>query len=139
VIELCAGEGRRGMMWWNLEVWRLKVVRRKNNHGVWSVCRKGGESSHKLRCEETKIWRDQILEKELRNVYAEIGMRRIVGCKKKEQWQKIGVCMNKYKEKWEQLVRMHESEAEINPGEKKSAMIAKEQEDVSLNTLMHNR
>jgi hypothetical protein len=41
--------------------------------------------SHILRCEETKIWRDDILGKRFKNVNEEICIRRIVGCKNKEQ------------------------------------------------------
>jgi hypothetical protein len=34
--------------------------------------------SHTLRCEGTKIWRDQALDKRFRNI-VEIGIRRIIG------------------------------------------------------------
>jgi hypothetical protein len=33
-------------------------------------------------------------------INAEIGIMRIVGCRNKEHWQKIGIYMIKYKEKW---------------------------------------
>jgi hypothetical protein len=48
-----------------------------------------------LRCEGTKIWRDQILDKRFRNIGARIGIRRILGCNKKEQCQNIGLKMGK--------------------------------------------
>jgi hypothetical protein len=43
-----------------------------------------------LRCEGTKNGRDQILDKQFRNMNAEVGIRRIVRYKSKEQWQKSG-------------------------------------------------
>lgn len=97
--ELCARGGRRGMMCWKLEIWRQKVVRRKNNNDLCSECRKEEKNSHMLRCEGTKICRDVFLEKYCRNIYIEIGIRRTVGCKHKEQWQKIGIYMIKYEDK----------------------------------------
>jgi hypothetical protein len=80
-------------MWWKLGVWRLKVVKRKNSHGICSVCRKEEESSQMLRCQGTKIWRDQILKKDFRNVYTEIGIMKLVGYTHKEQFHKMWVCM----------------------------------------------
>jgi hypothetical protein len=44
---------------------------------------------HILRCEGTKPGKDLILDKLFRNMDAQIGIRRIVRCKNKEQWQKL--------------------------------------------------
>jgi hypothetical protein len=50
--------------------------------------------------EQRKIWKDVTLHKMVRDVSAEMGVMRIVGCKNKEQWLKIGIYMINYKEKW---------------------------------------
>jgi hypothetical protein len=57
---------------------------------------------------------EQISYMLFRNADAEIGIRRLVRCKSKEEWQKIGLCMIKYKEKWERMVRKSENELEIS-------------------------
>jgi hypothetical protein len=49
-----------------------------------------------------------------RNIYGHEQLHplgRIVACRNKEQWQQMGIYMIKYKEKWEWMVRKHESEA----------------------------
>jgi hypothetical protein len=38
-----------------------------------------------VRCEGTKFWKVEILDKKYRNVDAEMGIRRTVGCKNKGQ------------------------------------------------------
>jgi hypothetical protein len=61
-----------------------------------------------LRYEGTKIWRDEILGKRYGNIDVEMGIRRIVGCENKEQWQKIGTQIIKLlwvKRNGEKLVR----------------------------------
>jgi hypothetical protein len=37
------------------------------------------------------LWRDESLDRIFRNIYAEIGIRRIILCKIKAKWQKIGI------------------------------------------------
>jgi hypothetical protein len=39
------------------------------------------------------------MDKMFSNIGAEIGIMRMVGCKDREKWQKIGTYMIKYKEK----------------------------------------
>jgi hypothetical protein len=39
--------------------------------------------------EENKIWRDEILDKRFENIDAEIGIRRSVGCKNKDEREKF--------------------------------------------------
>lgn len=53
-----------------------------------------------LRCEGTKIWRDEVMDYRIKNTEAEICNRGRVGCKSKEQWQNIIICMIKYEGKW---------------------------------------
>jgi hypothetical protein len=72
--------------------------------GICPIRSKAEDWSHILRCEGAKIWRRQILDKRCRNIDPEIGIRRTVGCKNKEQWEKIGVCMIKRIEKWKMMV-----------------------------------
>jgi hypothetical protein len=54
------------------------------------------------------------LDKWFRYVDAEIGIRKIIGCKNKAQWQRVGIYLFKYEEKLEQTVGSNESEVEIN-------------------------
>jgi RNA-binding protein YhbY len=39
---------------------------------------------------------------------------RLVGRKNKDQVQKLGMCMIKYKDKWQRILRKSESDAELN-------------------------
>jgi hypothetical protein len=50
----------------------------------------------------------------IKNTDTEIGTGRRVGCKSKEQWKKIIICLTKYKGKWVKMVRKHDNEAQIN-------------------------
>jgi hypothetical protein len=53
---------------------------------------------HILICGGTRFTRDEILDKRIRNISAEIGVMRIIGCKNEEQWQKIGLYIIEYTE-----------------------------------------
>jgi hypothetical protein len=66
--------------------WRLKEVTRSAEYEICPLYSKDENWNLLLRCEETKIWRDKILVKRFRNINTETGIRRIVGCKNKEQW-----------------------------------------------------
>jgi hypothetical protein len=59
---------------------------------------------------------DETVYKRFWNANTEISIRRIVCRKDKEQWQKIGIYMIKYKDKLERMVRKNESEVQINLG-----------------------
>jgi hypothetical protein len=67
-----------------------------------------------LRCEGTRICRDDILDKEFRNITAEVGIWKILGRKNKGHWRKLGMFMVKYIEKLDGIMRKNESEEEIN-------------------------
>jgi hypothetical protein len=69
---------RGGRMLWKMEVRRLKGVRKDNEHRVCPICSKAEVWGHMLRCEGTKIWRNQILGKRFKNIDPEIEIRRIV-------------------------------------------------------------
>lgn len=43
------------------------------------------DQNNMLRCEGTKIWRDEVMDYRINNIDAEIGNRGRVGCKSKEQ------------------------------------------------------
>jgi hypothetical protein len=58
-----------------MTVCRLKGVRRNSEWGFSSICSKEEEWSHILRCERTKIWRDEILDKRFNHINAETGNR----------------------------------------------------------------
>jgi hypothetical protein len=47
--------------------------------------------SHTLGCEGTTIWSDEILGKRFRKFGAELDIKRAVGFKNKEQYQKMGM------------------------------------------------
>jgi translation elongation factor EF-Ts len=57
---------------------------------------------------------EEILNKRCRNIDEEISIRRMVGWKNKEQWQKIGTYMDKYERKRNRMARTNEKEVYIN-------------------------
>jgi hypothetical protein len=57
---------------WEIGVWRLKRARRNNEQGICFTSSKEEHESHVLRCEETKIWRDKVLNERCRNTDAKI-------------------------------------------------------------------
>jgi hypothetical protein len=71
--------------WWNMGIWRLKRVRGNFNQEISPVCGKLEGKSHVLRCEQTRNWRDGLLER--------IGIRK--------NWT---VCI-RYQVKWKRLVK----------------------------------
>jgi hypothetical protein len=89
---------------------RLQGDRRNNEQETYPLCRKN-YWGRILRCERTKIWRHQIFYKRLRNVDAQRSIRKTVGCKNEEEWQKIRIYKIKYKYKRERKVRKNEIEA----------------------------
>jgi hypothetical protein len=62
-------------VWWKMGVWGLKEIRRNNEQGICPISNTEEDWSHILRCEETRIWRHQILDKRFKNIDAEIGIR----------------------------------------------------------------
>jgi hypothetical protein len=64
-----------------MDIWRLKGIRKMQKLEFAPICRKEEESSHILRCDGTKMWREEILDKRFWNIDPEIGIRKIAGCK----------------------------------------------------------
>jgi hypothetical protein len=52
------------------------------------------------------MWREEILDKRFWNIDPEIEIRKIGGCKNKEIWQKLGLYLSRYREKWERMIKM---------------------------------
>jgi hypothetical protein len=61
-----------------------------------------------LKCDGTKTWREEILDKRFWNTDPEIGIRKIAGCKNKELWQKLGPYLSRYRGKWERMIKKNE-------------------------------
>jgi hypothetical protein len=56
--------------------------------------------SHILGCEETRSWREDLVDKRLTTIEPEIGIRRISTSKDNDRLQKFGLYLSMYKEKW---------------------------------------
>jgi hypothetical protein len=67
-----------------------------------------------LRCNGTKTWREEILDKRFWNINPEIGIRKIAGCKNKKMWQKLGLYLSRYREKWERMIKKNECDEMSN-------------------------
>jgi hypothetical protein len=80
-----------------------KIMKRlvANNHRV-----KEEGWSHILKCEETRSWREELIDKRFTSIDPEIGIRRIVT--KNDKLHKIGLYLRKYKEKWKMSVKKYE-------------------------------
>jgi hypothetical protein len=74
-IDICTFEGRKGIEWREMGIWRLKGMRGNIDKGVCPVCRKGG-GSHILQCEGTRVWRGRWLERKFINIHPEIGIKK---------------------------------------------------------------
>jgi hypothetical protein len=66
--KICSQEARRGIGWWKMGVWKLKGVRRNIEQGIRPLCNKEEGWSHILRCDETKSWREDLVDKRFTNV-----------------------------------------------------------------------
>jgi hypothetical protein len=62
------------------------------------------------RCEETRSWREEFVDKRFTSIDPEIGIRRVVTSKDNDKLQKIGLYLSKYKEKWKRSVKKYEEE-----------------------------
>jgi hypothetical protein len=109
-IEVCTQEARRGIGWWKMGIWRLRGVRGNTEQGLCPVCNKEEGWSHTLRSEETRSWREELVDKRFTNIESEIGMRRIATIKDNDKLQKVGLYLSKYKEKWKRSVMKYEKE-----------------------------
>jgi hypothetical protein len=107
---VCPQEARRGIGWWKMGIWRLNGVRGNTEQGLCPMCNKEEGWSHILRCEETRSWREELVDKRFTNIEPQIGIRRITTNKDNDKLQKVGLYLSKYKEKWIRLVMKNEEE-----------------------------
>jgi hypothetical protein len=107
-IELCTQEARRGIRWWKMGIWRLKGVRGNTEQGMFPVCIKEEGWSHILKCEQTRSWREELVDKRFTSIEPEIGIRKITTIKDNDKLQKVGLYLSKYKEKWKRSVMKYE-------------------------------
>jgi hypothetical protein len=85
----------------------IEGIRKNVKIGICPICRKEEELSHILRCDGTKMWREEILDKRFWNIDPEIGIR-TAGCKNKEIRQKLGLYLSRYRGKWERMTKKNE-------------------------------
>jgi hypothetical protein len=81
---------RGGIGWWKMGIWRLKGVRGNIEQRMCPMCNKEEGWSHILRCEETRSWRQELVDKRFINIEPEIGIR-ITTIKDNDKLQKIGL------------------------------------------------
>jgi hypothetical protein len=74
------------------------------------LCNKDEGWSHIFRCDETKNWWEDLVDKRFTSVDPEIGIRKIATSKDKDKLQKFGLYLNMYKEKWKRAVIKYEEE-----------------------------
>jgi hypothetical protein len=82
-IEVSTQEARRSIGWWKMGIWKLKGVRRNIEQGICPLCNKEEGWSHILRCDETKSWRNDLVDKRFTSVDPEIGIRRAASDKQR--------------------------------------------------------
>jgi hypothetical protein len=95
-IDICAFEGKKGVGWWKMGIWRLKRMRGNTDKGVCPVCMKEGGGSHILQREGTRVWRDRWLEIKFTR---EIGIKKIASYKTRDNWTKTEKYLIEYKQK----------------------------------------
>jgi hypothetical protein len=76
-IEACSQEARTGIRWWKMSIWKLKGVRGNIEQGICSMHSKEEGWSHIFRSDETKSWRNDLVDKKFTSVDTEIGIRRV--------------------------------------------------------------
>jgi hypothetical protein len=89
---------------------KLKGIKRNKEQGICHVCNKDEGWSHILRYDETKSWREDLVDKRFTSVDPEIGIRRVATRKDKGKLQKSGLYLNMYKEKLKRAVIKYEEE-----------------------------
>jgi hypothetical protein len=62
-IDVCTQEARRGIGWLKMGIWRLRGVRGNTEQRMCPMCNKEEGWSHILRCEETRSWREELVDK----------------------------------------------------------------------------
>jgi hypothetical protein len=72
-IEVGSQESRRGIGCWKMGIWKLKGVRGNTEQGMCPMCSKEEGWSHTFRRDETKSWRNDLVDKRFTSVDTEIG------------------------------------------------------------------
>jgi hypothetical protein len=80
-LKVCCQEARRGIGWWKMGIWKLKDVRGNIEQGICPMCSKEEGWSRIFRCDETKSWRNDLVDKRFTSVDPKIGIRRVVSNK----------------------------------------------------------
>jgi hypothetical protein len=101
---------RRGIGWWKMGIWRLKGVRGNIEQGMCPMCNKEEGWSHMLRCDETKSWRENMVDKRFPSIEPEIGIRRVEASKDNDKLQKFRLYFNMYEEKWKRALMKYDGE-----------------------------
>jgi hypothetical protein len=96
--------------WWKMGIWRLKGVRGNTEQGMCPMCNKEEGWSHILGCEETRSWREDLVDKRFTSIEPQIGIRRAATSKDNDKLQKSGLYLSKYKEKWKRAVMKYDEE-----------------------------
>jgi hypothetical protein len=91
-------------------IWRLKGVWGNTELGMRLVCNKEEGWSHRLRCDETKSWREDLVDKRFTSIQPELGIRRVATSKDNDKLQKIELYLSMYKEKWKRSVMKYDEE-----------------------------
>jgi hypothetical protein len=91
-------------------IWRLKCVRGNTEQGMCPMCNKEEGWSHILRCEETRSWREDLVDKRFTSIEPEIGIRRVATSKDNYTLQKFVLYLSMYKEKWKRAVMKPDEE-----------------------------
>jgi hypothetical protein len=112
-IEVCSQEAGRGIGWWKMGIWKLKGVRGNIEQGICPMFSKEEGWSHIFRRDETKRWRNNLVDKRFTSVDPEIGIRMVATNKDKDKLQKFGLYLNMYKEKWKRAVIKHEMRTKL--------------------------
>jgi hypothetical protein len=98
---------------WMMGIWRLKGTRKHVEISICPIYRKK-KLGHILRRNETKMWREEILDKRFWNIDSGVGTTKTEECKNNEMWQKLALYLNKYREKWERMMKKNECDNMLN-------------------------
>jgi hypothetical protein len=88
----------------------LKGVRGNIEHGMCPMCNKEEGWRHILRCDKTRSWREDLVDKTFTSIEPEIGIRRVAASKDNDKLQKFGLYLNMYKDKWKRAVMKYDEE-----------------------------
>jgi hypothetical protein len=89
-------------------VWRLKGVRGNTEQEMCRMCNKEEGWNHIMRCEETRSWREDLVDKRFTRTESEIGIRSVATSKDNDKLQKFGLYLSMYKEKWKMAVMKYD-------------------------------